>query len=86
MFVEVDENTTGTKRSLIVGCIYRPPWVNLSEYNSCMTNIIAVLQRENKYVYLLGDCNVDISPAAEINLATEEFIKYIIIWALLPSH
>ena len=37
-----------------------------------MTNIITVLQRENKYVYLLGDYNVDISPAAEINLATEE--------------
>ena len=63
VFVEVDKNT-GTKRNLIVGCIYRPPWVNLSEYNSCMTNIIAVLQRENKYVYLLGDYNVDISPAA----------------------
>ena len=38
-----------------------------------MTNILAVLQRENKCVYLLGDYNVDISPAAEINLATKEF-------------
>ena len=55
MFVEVDKNTTGTKRNLIVCCIYRPPWVNLLEYNSCMTNVLAVLQRENKYVYLLGD-------------------------------
>ena len=45
VFVEVDKNTTGTKRNLIVGCIYRPPWVNLSKYNSCMTNILAVLQR-----------------------------------------
>ena len=75
VFVEVDKNTTGTKRNLIGVCIYRPPWINLLEYNSCMTNILAVLQRENKYVYPLGNYNVDISPAAEINLATEEFIN-----------
>ena len=34
VFVEVNKNTTGTKRNLIVGCIYRPPWVNLSEYEN----------------------------------------------------
>ena len=67
MFVEVDKNTTGTSC-----CIYRPPWANLSEYNSCMTNILAVLQSENKYGILLGDYNVDISPAAKIKLATEK--------------
>ena len=54
VFVEVDKNTTGTKRNRIVGCIYRSPWVNLSEYNSCMTNIFAVLQRYNKYVFFLA--------------------------------
>ena len=37
-----------------------------------MTNILVVLQREKKYIFLLGDYNVDISPAVEINLATEE--------------
>ena len=36
VFVEVDKDTTGTKRNLIIGCIYRPPWVDLSEYTSCM--------------------------------------------------
>ena len=44
VFVEVDKNATGTKQNLIIGCIYRPPWVDLSEYNSCMTNTLALLQ------------------------------------------
>ena len=43
VFVEVDKDTTGKKRNLIIGCIYRPPWVHLSEYNSCMTNTLALL-------------------------------------------
>ena len=73
VFVEVDKDTTGTKRNLIIGCIYRPPWVDLSEYNSCMTNTLALLQSENKYIFLLGDYNVDISPVAKHNLATKEF-------------
>ena len=71
-YVFVDVCTTGTKRNLIIGCIYRPPWVDLSKYNSCMTNTLALLQSENKYICLLGDYNVDISPVAKHNLATEE--------------
>ena len=73
VFVEVDKDTTGTKRNLIIGCIYRPPWADLSEYNSCMTNTLALLQSEKKYIFLLGDYNVDIAPGATHNLASEEF-------------
>ena len=49
IFVEIDKNTAGTRQILIIGCIYHPPWVNLSEYNSCMTNTLALLQSEHKY-------------------------------------
>ena len=73
IFVEIAKNTAGMRQNLIIGCIYRPPWVNLSEYNSCMTNTLALLQSEHKYIFLLGDYNVDISPTTEIHLATEEF-------------
>ena len=61
VFVEVDKDTTGTKRNLIIGCIYRPPWADLSEYNSYMTHILALFQSEKKYSFLLGDYNVDLS-------------------------
>ena len=38
-----------------------------------MTNTLALLQSEHKYMFLLGDYNVDISAITEIQLATEEF-------------
>ena len=72
VFVEVVKDTTGTKRNLIIGCIYRPPWADFLEYNSCMTNTLALLQIEKKYIVLLGDYIVDISPGATHNLASEE--------------
>ena len=68
MFVEIDKLTTGTRQHSIIGCIYRPPWVNPSEYNACMTNTLALLQSEEKHIFLIGDYNVDTSPVAEINL------------------
>ena len=43
--------------------------------HSCMTNTLALLQSENKYIFLLGDYNVDISPVAKHNLANEELKK-----------
>ena len=47
VFVEIDINKTGMKRNVIIDCIYRPPWVDLSEYNSCMNNTLTLLQSEN---------------------------------------
>ena len=38
-----------------------------------MTNTLALLQSEKKYIFFLGDYNVDISPGAKHNLACEEF-------------
>ena len=73
VFVEIDKLTTGTRQNLIIGYIYRPPWVNLSDYNSCMANTLVLLHSEHKHIFLLGDYNVDLSPVAEINLMTEEF-------------
>ena len=32
----------GVSLYLIIGCIYHPPWVKLSEYTSCMTNTLAL--------------------------------------------
>ena len=73
MFGEIDKLTTGTRQNLIICCIYPPPWVNLSEYNSYMTYTLALLQSEHNYIFILGDYTVDISPVAEINMMTEEF-------------
>ena len=38
VFVEIDKNTTNTKRNLIVGCIYRPPWVKIADFITAAPN------------------------------------------------
>ena len=73
VFVEIDKNTTNTKRNLIVGCIYRPPWIKIADFITALTPKLENLKSENKYTLLMGDYNIDISPCIESDLAIEEF-------------
>ena len=57
---------------MIVGCIYRPPWVDVCTFNVLLNNMLGSLHK-NHYVFLLGDFNVDLSPAIETTAAVEEF-------------
>ena len=83
VFVEIDKNATNTNRNLIIGCIYRPPWVKIPDFITALTDKLEQLKRENKYTFLLGDYNVDISPCIEFEMGTEESKNLLIIF---PSY
>ena len=73
VFIEIVKNSTNTKRNLIVGCIYRPPWVKIQDFITALKDKLEKLKRENKYTFLLGDYNADISPCIEFDMGTEEY-------------
>ena len=56
-FIEVVQN----KERIIIGCLYRHPSVELSEFNNhYLSNLLGNLSHENKTVVLLGDFNADL--------------------------
>ena len=65
--------TIGTKYNVVIGCIYRPPWVNLSDFNDLLNGTLQSCHTNNKYVYILGDFNVDLSHNIKTSTATEDF-------------
>ena len=72
IFVEIDKSTAGTKHNIIVGCVYRPPWVDLYQFNEMLNNMLDSLHT-NHYIFLLSDFNVDLAHDAKTSLAGEEF-------------
>ena len=68
IFVEID----GTTHHIIVGCVYRPPWVDLSQFNEVLRQTLNVLNK-NHCIFLLSDYNVDLTQGVETNFAIEEF-------------
>ena len=56
-FIEVSQNKT----KVLVGCVYRHPSLELSEFNNCyLSNLLENLSNESKTVVYLGDFNVDL--------------------------
>ena len=56
-FIEVVQN----KERIIIGCLYRHPSMELSEFNNhYLSNLLDKLSGENKTVVLLGDFNADL--------------------------
>ena len=56
-FIEITQN----KEITVVGCIYRHPSMELSEFNSdYLTNLLEKLSLENKTLVLLRDFNADL--------------------------
>ena len=73
IFVEIENGTTGTNYNLIIGCVYRPPWVSLNDFNVLLTTMLESLRIHNKTIFVLGDFNADLSLKAEMNDAVEDF-------------
>ena len=83
VFVEIDKNTTNTKRNLIVGCIYRPPWVKIADFITALTPKLEKLRSENKYTLLMRDYNVDIALNLTWQLKNLRIFFLLIIFSLL---
>ena len=71
--MEVDKSSAGSRLNLNIGCIYRPPWVPLAEFNYLLSTMLDLIVRENKIVFLLGDFNVNLSHTNELSLDVEEY-------------
>ena len=54
------------KKNVIIGCIYRHPNMDLSEFNNHhILPMLAKLEKEGKTIYLLGDYNIDLMKLEE---------------------
>ena len=73
-FIEI---TNPNKSNIIVECIYRHPKMDLFEFIHYYLNpLLEKLAKEQKTVFLLGDCNVDLLKY-EHHKATNEFFYHL---------
>ena len=52
IFVEICKNSIGSKCDLIVGCVYRPPWVRLSTFNDYLEKSLASCTKKQKHILI----------------------------------
>ena len=60
-------------KNIIVGCIYRHPSMEQSEFNDKTIILMNSLKKENKQVYMMGDFNIDLTKIENDNCTGEFF-------------
>ena len=74
------------KKNIIVGNVYRPntwPRADLDRFIVTLSNIIEIINQENKLIVLLGDYNIDLLKYGT-HIKTTEFLDDMISHGLLP--
>ena len=73
VFIEFPKTSINTKRNVVCGCVYRPPFMSLQIFNVQLNNLLGKLQHEKKYVYITGDFNVNLLSHIKGSLDTQNF-------------
>ena len=83
------------KSNIIAGAIYKHPSMNLADFNSnYLNNLLEKISKEQKFVFLLGDFNINLmnynvhNPANQFldSLASNSFLPYILQPTRITSH
>lgn len=83
LFIEIPKGEGELQKDIVVGIIYRPPNQNMSEFNDCISEILHSIKQENKWLYLLGDFNINLFNM-DRHLASSEFLDITYSHALFP--
>ena len=60
IFIEIDRHIFQTPSNIVIGLIYRMPDASVDIFNERITDILNIINREKKIIYLIGDLNIDL--------------------------
>ena len=83
LFIELSKSVVNLTKDVVVGVIYRPPNTDIYEFNKKFLELLSIVHRENKLVYLLGDYNVNLLNA-ENHIPSAEFLEIFYSNGFLP--
>ena len=83
LFIEIKKEQFGAHKDMIIGVVYMPPKIAIDLFIGELLRIFNSLSKENKYVVLMGDYNVNLLNVESHNM-TAEFIEMIYSFSMLP--
>ena len=79
--IEIPKDELNTKNNIIIISLYQPLNIQAKLFTDKFTELLQFLNRENKFIFILGDFNVDtssamINPNITVNNFQNMFISY----------
>ena len=82
--IEIEKNTVGNNKAIVVILIYRPPSTLVSKFNIFLSAMINDIQKENKYVFFMGDFNINVSKQVRGSKDMQDFTNLLSSNSFLP--
>ena len=76
-FIEIDTH------GLSVRVIYRPPDQAVEQFNDSLSNIVNIVDKENKTLYIMGDFDIDVLKVGNVQ-SVNEFLEILMLYFMLP--
>ena len=70
--IEIPKDELNSPKNIILLSLYKPPDINKALFTEKLTDLLEVLHRQNKFVFILGDFNIDV---AENMLTTDRYVS-----------
>ena len=83
IFIEIDKSQCKSTKNIIIGTVYRPPNKNINVFLSGIKEILSILKKENKLIYIMGDFNINLLNIDK-HLLSSEFIEMMFSFAYIP--
>ena len=61
--IEISKEELNTNLNITLITLYRPPNIQIKLFTDKLTDLLHYLSKENKYIFIIGDFNVDTSSA-----------------------
>lgn len=71
------------RKSVIIGCVYKPPNVNLTSFNEKMQEYLNLIDRNNLEIFIMGDFNANLLNV-ETNQSTNAFLNLMYSHSFYP--
>ena len=77
------ETINTKKASIVVGCIYKHPNMDVLEYNNHLNQMLEKVSKEQKQICLLGEFNINLLNY-NVNQLTNDFLDSLASNSIIP--
>ena len=77
------ETINTKKASIVVGCIYKHPNMDVLEYNNRLNQMLEKVLKEQKQIFLLGEFNINLLNY-NVNQLTNDFLNSLASNSIIP--
>ena len=83
IFIEVDKTILNTMSNVVIAVVYRMPDSSVDVFNERITDIMNVMQKENKMVYVMSDLNIDFLKS-DVHKSTNSLLDVLYSYNVFP--